>query len=246
MCGNVGGMGSENAAERWPELPWRVLLVEDDPILVDTLTTALKLFGFDVEVGEDARSAIETALRQVPHLVVLDVMLPDGDGFDLCRRLKRLSPSAPVLFLSGLTSLDDRMTGLHLGDDYLTKPFDVVELIARVKLLLRRAGRVSSSTRRLCVGQVELDLDTRVVTKDGTPVELTATEFEVLRILAVNAGRVVSRADVLEQVWRYDFQGRTGVVDTYVYYLRGKLGDHDHSLITTVRGAGYVLRRDDT
>ncbi|GAA0630472.1 two-component system response regulator PhoP [Kutzneria viridogrisea] len=221
----------------------RVLVVDDEPNIVNLLSTALKFVGFDVAAAVNGREALEQAVAYRPDVIVLDVMLPDLDGFGVCTRLRDAGIDAPVLFLTARDASEDKVHGLTLGgDDYVTKPFDLDELIARVNVLLKRGRTERQASNRLRVGAVELDQDTHEVWKDGELVRLSATEFQLLRYLMTNAGRVLSRAQILDQVWNYDFQGDSSIVETYIYYLRRKLDDQDNPLIHTVRGVGYLLR----
>jgi two-component system OmpR family response regulator len=170
-------------------------------------------------------------------------MLPDLDGFDVCRRLRASGIDAPVLFLTARDAREDKVNGLTLGgDDYVTKPFDLDELVARVNVLLKRGRSAPRPAERMRAGLVELDADTHEVWRDGELVSLSATEFQLLRYLMTNAGRVLSKAQILDHVWKFDFQGDSGIVETYIYYLRRKLDRQDDQLIRTVRGAGYMLR----
>ncbi|AHH95365.1 winged helix family two component transcription regulator [Kutzneria albida DSM 43870] len=218
-------------------------MVDDEPNIVNLLSTALKFVGFDVAAAVNGREALEQAVAYRPDVIVLDVMLPDLDGFGVCTRLRDAGIDAPVLFLTARDASEDKVHGLTLGgDDYVTKPFDLDELIARVNVLLKRGRTERQASNRLRVGAVELDQDTHEVWKDGELVRLSATEFQLLRYLMTNAGRVLSRAQILDQVWNYDFQGDSSIVETYIYYLRRKLDDQDNPLIHTVRGVGYLLR----
>jgi two-component system OmpR family response regulator len=214
----------------------------------------LRFLGFETFTAASGAEACVNLPGQAPDVVLLDVMLPDMDGFEVCRRLREAGLETPVLFLSGRDSLEDKIHGLAMGgDDYVTKPFDLNEVVARIHALLRRAGKGhghnqgqgrQTSSRRLRTAWVELDRDTREVWRHGQPVQLSATEFALLRYLMENAGQVISKAQILDSVWSYDFQGESGIVETYVYYLRRKLGDTEQTLIRTVRGAGYLLRAD--
>jgi two-component system OmpR family response regulator len=221
----------------------RVLVVDDEENILAMLTTALRFAGFGVAAAETGSAALERAREFRPEVVVLDVMLPDLDGFEVCRRLRRDGVDAPVLFLTARDGRDDKVAGLTLGgDDYVTKPFDLDELVARIRVLLKRGRSVRQAGERLRVGRVELDSDTHEVWSGGELVDLSATEFQLLHYLMLNAGRVLSKAQILDHVWKFDFQGDSGIVETYVYYLRRKLDGPDGQLIRTVRGAGYLLR----
>jgi two-component system OmpR family response regulator len=226
-----------------PAAQHRILVVDDEHNIVNLLTTALKFVGFDVVSATNGRQALEQAVATRPDVIVLDVMLPDLDGFGVCTRLREAGIDAPVLFLTARDASEDKVHGLTLGgDDYVTKPFDLDELVARVNVLLKRGRTERAPSNRLRVGHVELDQDTHEVWRGGELVRLSATEFQLLRYLMTNAGRVLSRAQILDQVWNYDFQGDSSIVETYVYYLRRKLDDQDNPLIHTVRGVGYLLR----
>lgn len=219
-----------------------VLTVEDDVSISSMLGVALGFLGFDVVAASTGDQALTSASLSPPDVVLLDVVLPDVDGFEVCRRLRNAGIDAPVLFLSARDASEDKVHGLSLGDDYVTKPFDLNEVVARIHALLRRSGHSQPSRGRLRAGWVELDRSTREVWRHGQPVQLSTTEFALLRYLMENAGRVTSKAEILDTVWQYGFNGESGIVETYVYYLRRKLGDTDQSLIRTVRGAGYLIR----
>ncbi|WP_405061678.1 response regulator transcription factor [Kribbella sp. NBC_01505] len=221
----------------------RVLVVDDEENILAMLTTTLRFAGFDVASAATGSEALEQAREFRPEVIVLDVMLPDLDGFEVCRRLRRDGVDAPVLFLTARDAREDKVAGLTLGgDDYVTKPFDLDELVARINVLLKRGRSVRQAGERLRAGRVELDPDTHEVWSGGELVDLSATEFQLLHYLMLNAGRVLSKAQILDHVWKFDFQGDSGIVETYVYYLRRKLDGPDGQLIRTVRGAGYLLR----
>jgi len=237
------------------ELPWggpamnlssysgeRLLVVDDEPTVRELLAATLRFAGFTVTSAATGAEALDAAREHTPDLVLLDVMLPDMDGFAVIRRLRDLTrPAVPVLFLSARDSPQDKINGLTLGgDDYVTKPFDLEELIARIRAILRRTGAPGAST--LVVGDLEVDAEGHQVLRAGTPVRLSPTEFRLLHYLALNAGRVVSKAQILDQVWQYDFAGDSSIVDTYISYLRRKLEAAGPRLIHTVHGVGYVLR----
>ncbi|GAA4659769.1 response regulator transcription factor [Amycolatopsis dongchuanensis] len=218
----------------------RLLVVDDEPTVRELLAATLRFAGFRVSTAATGAEAVASAAGSPPDLVLLDVMLPDLDGFEVVRRLREHHP-VPVLFLTARDRQADKITGLSLGaDDYVTKPFDLEELIARIRAILRRTtGR---RTGLLTSGPLVLDPDGHQVTRDGEPVRLSPTEFRLLRYLMENAGQVVSRAQILDRVWQYDFGGDTSIVDTYVSYLRRKLDAGHPKLIHTVHGTGYVLR----
>lgn len=228
--------------------PEQLLVVEDDPTLRELLSASLRLAGFAVVPVETGAQALEAVRELRPDLIVLDVMLPDFDGFEVVRRLRAAQPAAaghpPVLFLTARDAPEDRIGGLRAGgDDYVTKPFNLEELILRIRAILRRtSGRQADG--RLVVGDLELDPDSHQVTRGGRPVHLSPTEFSLLRVLMENAGQVLSKAQLLDMVWQYDFGGDDSIVTSYISYLRRKLEDEDGpKLIHTVRGTGYVLRR---
>jgi two-component system OmpR family response regulator len=221
----------------------RLLLVDDEDNLRSMLEAALRHHGFDVVPVADGRSALEAAEREDPDLIVLDVMLPDLDGFEVCRRLRAEGTRTPVLFLTARDSTEDKVRGLTLGgDDYLVKPFSLEELVARVQAVLRRAGLTREEEAVLRCADLELDEDAHRVTRGGEEVSLSPTEFNLLRYLMLNQGRVLSKAQILDHVWQYDFGGDGGVVETYIGYLRRKLDQGEPKLIHTIRGVGYSLR----
>jgi two-component system OmpR family response regulator len=220
----------------------KVLVVDDEENIVFLLETALQLQDFTVRTACTGRDAISLVEEFTPDLIVLDVMLPDVDGFTVLRRLRAAGCRAPVIFLTARGATDDRVHGLTIGgDDYMVKPFAVAELIARARLSLRRAG-TDDSARTLRYADLEMDESAHRVTRAGQPVSLSPTEFTLLRYLLVNAGRALSRAQILDQVWQYDFDGESSVVDTFISYLRRKIDHVEPKLIHTVRGVGYCLR----
>jgi two-component system, OmpR family, response regulator len=222
----------------------RVLVVDDEESIVQLLCTALRYEGFATASAASGREALTAAAEFRPDLVLLDVMLPDIDGFEVHRRLSGASAGRlPVVFLTARRDTDDRVRGLTIGaDDYVVKPFSLEELIARVRAVLRRTRGEQDGARRLSVEDLELDEETREVRRDGRLIELTPTEFGLLRYLMVNAGRVLSKAQILDHVWSYDFGGDSNVVETYISYLRKKIDREGEPLIHTVRGFGYALR----
>ncbi|WP_405970610.1 response regulator transcription factor [Streptomyces sp. NBC_00988] len=219
-----------------------VLTVEDDASISSMLGVALGFLGFDVVAASTGNQALTSASLSPPDVVLLDVVLPDVDGFEVCRRLREAGIDAPVLFLSARDAAEDKVHGLSLGDDYVTKPFDLNEVVARIHALLRRSQPSQPPRGRLRAGWVELDRSTHEVWRHGQQVQLSTTEFALLQHLMQNAGKVTSKAEILDTVWQYGFNGESGIVETYVYYLRRKLGDTDQSLIRTVRGVGYLIR----
>jgi len=220
-----------------------LLVVDDEDNLRSMLAAALRYHGFEVSLASGGREALRAVEEVRPDLVVLDVMLPDLDGFEVCRRLRRHGLDVPVVFLTARDRTDDVVEGLAAGgDDYLEKPFSLEELVARVGAVLRRARTGAGRPRTLSCGPITLDDDAHRVTRDGVEVALSPTEFNLLRFLLANQGRVLSKAQILDHVWEYDFGGDGGVVETYVGYLRRKLDGEGPSVITTVRGVGYSVR----
>ena len=223
--------------------PSRILVVDDEENIRELLALGLRYEGFEVEVGDGGRAALAAVPKFRPDLIVLDVMMPDLDGFDVCRRLQADGVRAPVIFLTARKSLEDRLTGLTIGaDDYLTKPFSFEELLARVRIVLRRLGRAADASHRFNFADLELDEDAHEVWRAGERIDLTPTEFNLLHFLLTNNGRVLSKQQILDNVWQYDFNGDASVVETYVYYLRKKIDAVQPPLIHTVRGVGYTLR----
>jgi two-component system OmpR family response regulator len=220
-----------------------LLIVDDEENLRSMLAAALRHHGFQVSSVANGRDALDAVAEQSPDLVVLDVMLPDLDGFEVCRRMRTAGNHTPVLFLTARDATEDKVRGLTLGgDDYLQKPFSLEELVARATAVLRRMGQSREERVVLTCGDLVLDDDAHLVTRAGTEVALSPTEYNLLRYLLVNQGRVLSKAQILDHVWQYDFGGDGGVVETYIGYLRRKLDSNDSKLITTVRGVGYSIR----
>jgi two-component system OmpR family response regulator len=220
----------------------RLLLVDDEDNLRSMLAAALRHSGFEIEQAQTGREALDQVTAAPPDLVVLDVMLPDLDGFEVCRRLRSAGNRVPILFLTAKDGTEDKVRGLTLGgDDYLVKPFSLEELVARVEAVLRRTGQERTAAVLSCADLV-LDDDAHRVTRGGTEVSLSPTEYNLLRYLLANQGRVMSKAQILDHVWQYDFGGDGGVVETYIGYLRKKLDAGDTKLIHTIRGVGYTLR----
>jgi len=221
----------------------RVLVVDDEDSITDLVATALRYVGFEVAVASNGRQALERATSFRPELVVLDVMLPDLDGFEVVRRLRSDGVRVPVVFLTARDATEDKVAGLTIGgDDYVTKPFSLEELVARVRAVLRRTSGGAEQSGRMQIADLELDEDSHQVWRAGQPVELTATEFKLLRYLMLNARRVLSKAQILDHVWNYDFGGDGSIVETYISYLRKKVDAFEPRLIHTVRGVGYTLR----
>lgn len=221
----------------------RVLVVDDEDNLRFLVESALQVQGYETAGADSADAALTLVQRFAPDLIVLDVMLPDTDGFGVLRRIREAGLRAPVIFLTARDGTDDRVRGLSTGgDDYVTKPFAIAELLARVDLRLNDAHGVAS--RNLRIADLEIDADAHRVTRAGELISLTPTEYKLLHYLMVNAGRVVSRAQILDHVWSYDFDGESSIVDTYVSYLRRKVDHLEPGLIHTVRGVGFCLRAE--
>ncbi len=222
----------------------KVLVVDDEPSITDLVATALRYVGFEVAVASTGRGALAEATEFHPDLIVLDVMLPDLDGFEVTRRLRSDGARVPVVFLTARDDTGDKVAGLTIGgDDYVTKPFSLEELVARVRAVLRRASEGHDPEPTvLRFADLELDEETYEVRRAGVPVVLTVTEFNLLRYLMMNPRRVLSKSQILDHVWAYDFGGEGNVVETYISYLRKKVDNVEPRLIHTVRGVGYVLR----
>jgi two-component system OmpR family response regulator len=221
----------------------RVLVVDDEAYITDLVATALRYEGFDVTSAGDGRKALALVESFRPDLMVLDIMLPDVDGFEVQQRLVDRGRRIPVLFLTARDATEDKIRGLTIGgDDYVTKPFSLEELIARIRAILRRTQAVGLETGRLRFADLEMDEDTHEVWRSERPIELTPTEFNLLRLLLANPRRVLSKGQILDHVWNYDFGGDASIVETYISYLRKKVDVDGPRLIHTVRGVGYVLR----
>ncbi|RDI47274.1 two-component system OmpR family response regulator [Nocardia mexicana] len=237
------GFMSGKPAEPAPEA--RVLVVDDEPMIVELLSVSLRYQGFEVAVAANGAEGLDRARTFRPDALIIDVMMPGMDGFGLLRRLRADGIDAPVLFLTARDEVEDKVTGLTLGaDDYVTKPFSLEEVVARLRVILRRSGHTVEERKssRIRFEDIELDDDTHEVWKAGEPVALSPTEFTLLRYFMVNAGTVLSKPKILDHVWRYDFGGEVGVVETYVSYLRKKVDTGPDRLIHTLRGVGYVMR----
>jgi two-component system OmpR family response regulator len=223
-----------------------VLVVDDEEHITELLAMGLGFNGFEVERASSGRAALDAIDRRRPDLIVLDVMLPDLDGFEVARRVRQgegAGAHVPIIFLTARDSTQDKVEGLRLGsDDYVTKPFSIEELIERVKAVLRRSSGLGAGDHRLTYADLELDEDTRDVWRGGKLVSLTVTEYKLLHYLLSNARRVLTRDQILEQVWDYTFAGNASVLETYISYLRHKIDNVDPPLIHTVRGVGYTLR----
>jgi two-component system OmpR family response regulator len=224
--------------------PSRLLVVDDEDALLDMVSTALRFAGYRVRSEQSGFDALRAVKAEEPHLVVLDVNLPDLDGFEVCRRLRRDGYQMPVIFLTARDGLDDLRTGFRQGgDDYLTKPFSLEELGLRIEALLRRSLGGSDEQRRINNGVIVIDEDAHQVFVGEEQVQLSPTEYRLLRYLMLNPDRVLSKNQILDYVWEYDFGGNAGIVETYIGYLRKKLGEEEGVRIQTVRGFGYVLRK---
>jgi two-component system OmpR family response regulator len=222
-----------------------VLVVDDEEYIRDLLTSSLRLAGFAARAVPDGSQALAAVASDPPDLVVLDVRMPGIDGFEVSRSLRAAGNDVPIIFLTARDSPDDRISGLTKGgDDYVTKPFSLEELVARIRAVLRRSGATSQSTRRLSYAGLELDEDTMRVTRASQPIQLSPTEFKLTRYLLLNPERVLSKSQILDHVWQYDFDGKGSVVENYISYLRKKIDIVDPPLIHTVRGFGYVLRTE--
>ena len=224
--------------------PIRILAVDDEHSLTELLSMAMRYEGWDVTTAGSGLSAVQAARETRPDAIVLDMMLPDFDGLEVMRRIRAEQPDVPVIFLTARDAVDDRINGLTAGgDDYVTKPFSLEELIARLRGLLRRSGATAVRPgSQLVVGDLILDEDSHEVTRGGDEINLTATEYELLRFLMRNPRRVLSKAQILDRVWNYDFGGQANVVELYISYLRKKIDAGREPMIHTLRGAGYLLK----
>jgi two-component system, OmpR family, response regulator len=235
------GRGSVAKTERLG----RILVVDDEPSIVDSVATVLRYEGFDVDTAQTGRSALAKAQEGRYDLVVLDVMLPDLDGLEVTRRLRQDGLDIPVLFLTAKAEVEDRVAGLSIGgDDYVTKPFSLIEIVARAKAILRRRNR-GDEDRMLRFSDLEMDEESHEVWRSGKPVHLTATEFNLLRLFLLNPRRVLSKDQIIDHVWHYDFGGNQNIVETYVRYVRKKLDALGPPLIHTIRLVGYVMREQE-
>jgi len=222
-----------------------VLVVDDEEYIRDLVSSAMRIAGFDVRNVSDGHAALAAVEAHQPDLVILDVGLPGLDGFEVCRRLRDDGVGTPVIFLTARDANEDKMSGFTKGgDDYVTKPFSLEELVARVRAVLRRSMAAEQPTQRLRYEDLEMDEETMRVSRGDRQVKLSPTEFKLLRYLLLNRERVVSKSQILDHVWQYDFDGNASVVENYISYLRKKIDDGAAPLLHTVRGFGYVLRRD--
>ncbi|HQC76807.1 MAG TPA: response regulator transcription factor [Mycobacterium sp.] len=224
--------------------PISILVVDDESVLAEMVSMALRYEGWETTTALDGASAVTAARDNRPDAVVLDVMLPDMSGLDVLRKIRENNPNLPVLLLTAKDAVEDRIAGLSAGgDDYVTKPFSLEEVVLRLRGLLRRTGvSVESGNAKIVVGDLVLDEDSHEVTRAGEPIVLTSTEFELLRFLMHNPKRVLSKSQILDRVWSYDFGGRSNIVELYISYLRKKIDSGRDPMIHTLRGAGYVLK----
>ena len=223
----------------------RILVVDDESSISDLISTSLRFVGFDVRTAANGAQALQIAEEFKPHAMVLDVMLPDLDGFEVCKQIRNEGVEAGVLFLTAKDGMEDKVKGLTLGgDDYMTKPFSLEELVARLRALLRRTGvtQIDKDDEKIRFADLELDEATHEVRRAGQLLDLSPTEFLLIRYLLINADRVVSKSQILDHVWQYDFRGDAGIVETYISYLRKKIDIFEPPLIHTIRGVGYRLR----
>ncbi|MDQ4489883.1 response regulator transcription factor [Sinomonas sp. ASV486] len=223
--------------------PIRALVVDDEPSLSELMSMGLRMTGWSVQVASDGPSAVKAAREFRPDVLVLDVMMPGFDGVEALTRIRQFLPEVPALFLTAKDAVEDRITGLAAGgDDYVTKPFSMEEVMLRLHRLVQRSGVAAQDDAELVVGDLVLNTDTREVTRGGEDIQLTATQFELLRYLMENPKRVVSKSQILDRVWQYDFGGQANIVELYISYLRKKIDVDRAPMIHTVRGAGYVIK----
>ncbi len=223
--------------------PIRALVVDDEPSLADLMRMGLRMAGWDVLVAHDGSQALKKAREFRPDVLVLDVMLPGFDGVELLGKIRTFAPGVPALFLTAKDAVEDRVTGLAAGgDDYVTKPFSMEEVLLRLHRIVQRSGVTAEDAAELAVGDLTLNQDTREVTRGGELIALTATQYELLRYLMENPRRVLSKTQILDRVWNYDFGGQANIVELYISYLRKKIEANHPPMIHTVRGAGYVLK----
>jgi two-component system OmpR family response regulator len=245
MTSPAAACGSERVIMRRADgSPITILVVDDEAVLAEMVSMALRYEGWSITTAADGASALASARDVRPDAVVLDVMLPDMSGLDVLGKLREHNPQLPVLLLTAKDAVEDRIAGLSAGgDDYVTKPFSIEEVVLRLRGLLRRTGiSVEGSGAQIVVGDLILDEDSHEVTRAGEPIALTSTEFELLRFLMRNPKRVLSKTQILDRVWSYDFGGRSNIVELYISYLRKKIDSGRAPMIHTLRGAGYVLK----
>jgi len=222
-----------------------ILIIEDDPVITEFLQTGLKYEGYEVTVSNTGKDGLDMMRQDTFHLVMLDIMLPDVDGFNICRRIRSYGSDVPILMLTVRKEVSDRVKGLDSGaDDYLTKPFSFDELLARIRALLRRSGKIHEN-KKMQTGSIVLDIETREVRRKGKPIDLTPTEFSLLELFMCNPRRVFTRATLLNRVLGYDYDGGTNIIDVHVNHLRKKLGDRPPRLIRTIYGVGYAFYTEE-
>ena len=226
--------------------PIRALVVDDEPSLSELMSMGLRMTGWSVQVAADGPAAVKAARDFRPDVLVLDVMIPGFDGVEVLKRVRQFLPEVPALFLTAKDAIEDRIVGLASGgDDYVTKPFSMEEVMLRLHRLVQRSGVAAQDDAELVVGDLVLNTDTREVTRNGEDIQLTATQFELLRYLMENPKRVISKSQILDRVWQYDFGGQANIVELYISYLRKKIDANRTPMIHTVRGAGYVIKPAD-
>ncbi|CAB4558389.1 unannotated protein [freshwater metagenome] len=225
----------------------RVLIVDDEPNIRDLLATSLRFAGFDIQTAANGTSAVAAVTESEPDIILLDVMLPDMNGFSVTKKLRSAGIQAPILFLTARDEVEDKITGLTVGgDDYLTKPFSLDEVVARIQAILRRTKSAEAEPAVIDAGPVVINQDAHEVSVEGTLVDLSPTEYKLLRFLVMNADRVLTKAQILDHVWEYDFNGDMGIVESYVSYLRKKIDPiSSRPLIQTKRGVGYIYKKND-
>lgn len=225
----------------------RVLIVDDEPNIRDLLATSLRFAGFDIQTAANGTAAVTAVTKSEPDIILLDVMLPDMNGFSVTKKLRSAGIQAPILFLTARDEVEDKITGLTVGgDDYLTKPFSLDEVVARIQAILRRTKSAEAEPAVIDAGPVMINQDAHEVSVEGTLVDLSPTEYKLLRFLVMNADRVLTKAQILDHVWEYDFNGDMGIVESYVSYLRKKIDPiSSRPLIQTKRGVGYIYKKND-
>jgi two-component system OmpR family response regulator len=225
----------------------RVLIVDDEPNIRDLLATSLRFAGFDIQTAANGTAAVNAVTKSEPDIILLDVMLPDMNGFSVTKKLRTAGIQAPILFLTARDEVEDKITGLTVGgDDYLTKPFSLDEVVARIQAILRRTKSADAEPAVIDAGPVVINQDAHEVSVEGTLVDLSPTEYKLLRFLVMNADRVLTKAQILDHVWEYDFNGDMGIVESYVSYLRKKIDPiSSRPLIQTKRGVGYIYKKND-
>jgi two-component system OmpR family response regulator len=225
----------------------RVLIVDDEPNIRDLLATSLRFAGYEIQTAANGAQAVAAVTESEPDIILLDVMLPDMNGFSVTKKLRASGIQAPILFLTARDDVEDKITGLTVGgDDYLTKPFSLDEVVARIQAILRRTKTADAESAVIDAGAVVINQDAHEVTIEGKPVDLSPTEYKLLRFLVMNPDRVLTKAQILDHVWEYDFNGDMGIVESYVSYLRKKLDPiSSRPLIQTKRGVGYIYKKLD-